>query len=81
MTERTTPLRDISLPAICYSRMEEWAKQLAERNCTPVLVMGIGHQANSGEVHLFTMQDFSDDDLQMFLAFAQSEIRKRRGAA
>lgn len=74
-------LHDITLPAICHSRLQEWAKQLADCNCTPVLVMGIGHEENAGEVHLFTMQDFTDDDLQMFLAFAMREIRNRRSAA
>lgn len=74
-------LRDVSLPFICDTRMAEWAKQLAERNCTPVLVLGIGHNENAGEVHLFTMQDFSDEDVVMFLAFAQREIRRRSEAA
>ncbi|MCU1338802.1 MAG: hypothetical protein JWO19_4383 [Bryobacterales bacterium] len=67
----------LNIPGICYERLEEWAKQLADRNATPLLVMGLGHGPTEGELHVFTMQGLSNGELSLFLAFALREIQRR----
>jgi hypothetical protein len=71
-------LRNISIPAICHERLNEWAKQMGDHNATPMLALAVGHGPNAGELHLYTVSNISDDDLEMFLAFALREIKFRK---
>lgn len=69
-----------NIPEICSERMGEWAKELAEHEATPMLVVGVGHNENSGSVHVFTCDQFTDEDILKLLVFALREINRRIAA-
>lgn len=71
----------IPLSAICHARMEEWAKQMAERTSTPILAIGIGHEQAMGEVHLYVPENLPAEEIELFLFFAIRELQTRRKVA
>jgi hypothetical protein len=67
----------LSISEICQSRLELWAKEMADCNATPILALSVGHGECSGELHLFAVENISNDELALFLAFCLREVERR----
>lgn len=59
----TEPQRE----AITYERFTTYKKRLREHNATPMICLGIGHDAHSGELICCTTLDLSDKQVLAFL--------------
>lgn len=60
---------------ICTKRLGRWQKKLEEKHATPVLLMGVGHDHNSGKLVVCCNEDCSDAQLSLWLAGALGEIK------
>jgi hypothetical protein len=69
----TTEVRDI-----CTQRFAGWTERLVASHATPVLLLGIGHDHNSGQLNVITMEDVPDEQLKLFLAATLRELMERR---
>ena len=64
---------------ITTERLRSWSERLAEHNATPVVLIGVGHEHNSGEVILCIPAGPTDDQIVMAIVFALQQIRDRPG--
>lgn len=59
------------IKAINHSRLLSWAARLSESHATPVVVVGVGHDHESGRVNVVRTEDGpSDEDLAILLRAA-----------
>lgn len=68
---------ELAVSKICNQRMQGWVEDLVNINCTPVLLVGVGHGKMRGQTHLFTPDDVPDKALLHVLSIATIELRKR----
>ncbi len=57
--------------------MRQWATNLIQRHHTPVLVMGVGHDAEQGMISVISVADMSNDDIALMLRTALATVEKR----
>ena len=57
--------------------MRQWATNLIRRHHTPVLVMGVGHDAEQGKISVITVAEMSNDDIGLMLRTALATVEKR----
>lgn len=62
---------------ICRQRLAGWTKKLVGEHATPVLLLGVGHDNHSGKLVLCITEDMPLDQLEVFLAGALAEIRRK----
>ena len=60
---------------ITKRRLNSWEEKLAEVNATPILLIGLGHDPNSGEMVVFAPEGVSDDLLIGSLLFALEQLQ------
>lgn len=63
---------------ITTERLADWRNALVRNHATPVALIGVGHDHNSGELHLCITEDMPVAVLQGFLAWAVRELEARR---
>jgi hypothetical protein len=63
---------------ITAERMAGWRKKLAEEHATPALLLGIGHDRNSGALVVCTTEDLSKRDLVTLLKGVIRRLEGRR---
>lgn len=73
--------RELSVPAICHLRMQEWTKEMVDHNATPIFSIAMSHGPEEGKLHLYVPENLRDEDLALFLAYALNEIQKKGRAA
>lgn len=73
MTGDTKPMAEITA-----DRLAQWGAELSALGCTPVLLLGLGHDAQGGKVAVVTVDDLGDDVLDDLLRLATLELRARR---
>ncbi len=66
---------------ICTERLSSWAVDLALDHATPALLVGIGHDQNSGDVHLCMCENMPMEQMEKILRFALAEVEKKRAPA
>ena len=59
---------------ITAQRLAGWRRMLTAEHATPALVLGVGHDHNSGTVVLCYTEDVSTDDLRKLLTRALLEL-------
>ena len=57
--------------------MRQWATNLIQRHHTPVLVMGVGHDAEQGTISVISVAGMSNDDIGLMLRTALATVEKR----
>ena len=69
----------VPVEMIIRERLTRWSKRLAEEHATPLLLMGIGHDENSGKINVLTCDepDITDEVVYQLLCKAASELRQR----
>ena len=58
------------IEAICSSRLDKWKAQLVDYHCTPLLLVGMGHDDRSGEMRVITLEEVSDEIIRYTLEAA-----------
>lgn len=64
----------VNAKAINDERLGRWKIQLNRKHATPVLLLGIGHDHNSGNLTLLTTEDITDEELKLFLEYALKSL-------
>ena len=52
---------------ICDERLDRWKTALVFEHATPVLLLGVSHDHNSGKCVLCTTEEMSDSAIRLFL--------------
>lgn len=60
---------------ITEERLGRWKRQLNEAHATPVVLVAVGHDHNSGRLVLYTVEDVSDEQLAAFLRYVLSALQ------
>ena len=63
--------------AISRMRLEEWLPILDETHSTPMLMVSVGHDDESGTLHILIPEDFPQEDAAAILAAALSSLTER----
>lgn len=71
-------MNDAELISITTDRMAEWAKDMICHHTTPALAVSVGHDRNSGEIHIYVSKQFELEHIELFLLEAFDQVRKRR---
>lgn len=53
--------------AINVERLSRWKDQLVNHHSTPLLLLGIGHDDQCGELHVCVTEDLTNAELLLFL--------------
>jgi hypothetical protein len=70
----------VSVPVavISYGRISEWLGYCIRDHATPVVLLAVGHDEASGELHVYRPEDgLSDRDLAHLLHAAQVALQER----
>jgi ERCC4-type nuclease len=52
------------------SRLAKWKAQMVDMHCTPLLLVGMGHDDRSGEMRVITLEEVSDEIIRYTLEAA-----------
>lgn len=55
---------------ICNERLSGWVQRAVQIHATPMLLITVGHDHNSGELHVFVPEDTPTDLIRAALEFA-----------
>jgi len=68
----------VNTRAITKSRLAEWADELESYHCTPMLMIGFGHDHTKGQLHVLVPEDLDLDYLERVLVWALNQIRMKK---
>lgn len=60
---------------ITAERLSDWGEDLNKANATPVVLIGVSHGENSGQIVVVTTEDMPEDTIVGFLLFAATHLR------
>jgi hypothetical protein len=66
----------VNVKAITDERLQSWAKQLVDAHATPVLLVGVGHDHVSGQIHVVVTEDMTPVQIRAFLKAALKAFDK-----
>lgn len=66
----------VNVEFINLHRMRSWTAKLIAAHATPVLLLGVGHDHNSGKITLVVTEDLTSAELRAFLMAALVEISR-----
>lgn len=64
----------VNVKFINNERFGRWKTVFNRKEATPVVIIGIGHNKNEGEVVILTTEDRSDEQLRLLLAEALRQL-------
>ncbi len=64
----------VNVKFINDERLGRWKNQLNRKNATPVLLIGIGHDHNAGDVTVLVTEERSDEDIKLLLVEALRQL-------
>lgn len=67
---------DNKIREICQERMGKWTEVLVKEHCTPAILIGIGHDQVSGEIHMIIPENWSDEQATAILARTMEKLLK-----
>ena len=59
---------------ICDGRLSKWKEILVNNMSTPVILIGVGHERNAGQIHLVTVENVTEEEIEKFLVNAWWEL-------
>ena len=62
---------------INVERLTGWKNKLNDQHATPVLLMGIGHDQNEGQMSICVTEDMDDTHILLFLKEAVRQQEQR----
>ena len=66
----------VDVKRITDERLQGWAKQLVNVHATPVLLLGVGHDHVSGQVHIVVTENMTPAQIRAFLKAALRDLDK-----
>jgi hypothetical protein len=60
----------VPIEAIVHTRLKSWANDLIELHATPVLLVGVGHDENKGQIQLCTCKEVTNEQIRAILQAA-----------
>jgi len=63
---------------INVDRLANWGALLTKTHSTPAVLVGVGHDHNSGVIRVIAPEDMPDEYLQMFIRYAYHMIEAGR---
>lgn len=70
------PMTEARIRAINRDRLSSWERKLTQSHATPALLLGIGHDHVSGQVHVCVCEGVSTESIRAFLRMALQELAK-----
>jgi hypothetical protein len=67
----------VNVKHINDERLGRWKVQMIRRHSTPLILIGIGHDHNSGEITLLCTEDRTDEQLLLFMENAVKQLREQ----
>ncbi len=67
----------VNVKFINDERLGRWKNQLNRRHATPIVLVGVGHDHNSGEVTVLCTEERTDDELITLLEGAAQKLRNK----
>ncbi len=64
--------------AICDQRLESWKARLVQGHATPLALLGVGHDWNSGKLVFCTTEDMPGDQLAVFLLSVAKDLLDKK---
>ncbi len=58
-------------------RLDLWAARMLQENSTPVLLLGVGHGAKSGQLTVCIPQEIPAETIELVVAFLYRELVER----
>ena len=62
--------------SIGKERLDKWLDHLVNDHATPVLLMGLGHDHNLGNVSLCITENITNEQIELFLMGVLQKIRE-----
>ncbi|MFQ6672948.1 MAG: hypothetical protein ACE5KY_06580 [Candidatus Tectimicrobiota bacterium] len=69
----------MNVRAITDERLAVWIEDIVEANATPVLLLAVGHEHRSGEIHLFFPEDLNTVDVMKLMVRAAYMLGQQSG--
>lgn len=66
----------VNVKAINDERLGRWKVQMIRRHSTPLILLGIGHDKNLGELTVLCTEDRTDEQLVAFLEAALAQLKE-----
>jgi hypothetical protein len=66
----------MTFPEITQERFANWADKLNQSNATPVVLVAVGHEQNSGEVVICVPENVEKIELLALLNYTIQELGK-----
>lgn len=67
-------MTEVRIRSITTERLVRWTEKLIAQHATPALLLGIGHDHNSGQLVLCCTEDISDEDLRKLVRGVLHEL-------
>jgi hypothetical protein len=67
----------VNVKHINDERLGRWKVQMIRRHSTPLILIGIGHDHNIGEVTVLCTEDRTDEQLLLFMENAVKQLREQ----
>jgi hypothetical protein len=66
----------VPVEQICQERLTDWMRDCIRDHATPALLLAIGHDAHSGETHIYVPDDpyFNERRIAQMLRLALREV-------
>jgi hypothetical protein len=71
-------MNQVEIEKICRDRLDRWIQNLVKEHATPVVLVGVGHDDQSGKVVICTTEEMSQEDIGLFLVGAIKELSKSK---
>lgn len=65
----------VDVRRITERRLIEWSETLIKFHCTPALLIGIGHDHTSGEIHICIPENTPGPQLELLLEGVLARVR------
>src|SRR6478735_4173604 len=59
---------------INHNRLASWEKQLNDAHATAVVLIGVGHDHVSGQIHCVITEDMTEDNVYVFISKAMKHL-------
>lgn len=67
----------VNVESINRERLTRWKAQLNRHNCTPMVLVGVGHAHKEGELIVLTTEERTDEEILLFLMGAIQSLKTK----
>ena len=71
-------MNQVEIEKICRGRLDRWIQNLVKEHAIPVVLVGVGHDDQSGKLVICTTEEMGKEDIALFLVGAIKELSKSK---